>query len=389
MSRDKNTIVIYLGATRYDTLNIFAKELGKYFQKTGYKVVYVDMREGCEEIMHSLIGNNSIKFILDFNGRTSEVSCVDESLYNNRLNAPYVAWFVDSPIHHVDRLKSNIEQYYALFMDRMHVDFSNKYFSRLTKTAYLPLAGYGHYSDTVAKDKDIVFLGSYGNYKDVQEQINNINNEDVVALCYLVMDKMVNDMDISIESCIEQVWQENEVKCSDDVRDYIFSVFGLVDIFIRNLNRGRVINILINAGIDVHVYGAGWDKFSVTEDNAKYLHIHGNVDLEQTEEIMKSARIVLNVMPGFKDGSHDRILSAMLAKSVCLTDKSKYLMEEFKDGEDIAFYSLSELTKLPDIVRDLLSDEERFKEIAENGYKKAVENHTWEKRAQQILEFVG
>lgn len=109
----------------------------------------------------------------------------------------------------------------------------------------------------------------------------------------------------------------------------------------------------------------------------------------QTEEIMKSAKIVLNVMPGFKDGSHDRILSAMLAKSVCLTDKSKYLMEEFKDGEDIAFYSLSELTKLPDIVRDLLSDEERLKEIAENGYKKAVENHTWEKRARQILEFVG
>ena len=357
MSGEKNTIVIYLGATRYDTLNVFAKELGKYYQKTGYKVVYIDLREEYEELMQSLIGNGNIKFILDFNGRTSEVSCADGSLYNNRLNTPYVAWFVDSRIHHVDRLKANIEQYYALFMDRIHVDFSNKYFSGLFKTSYLPLAGYGHNSDTVVKDKDIVFLGSYSNYKDVQEQINKIDHEYIVTLCYLVMDKMVNDMDLSIESCIEQVWQENEVKCSDDVRDSIFSVFGLVDTFIRNLNRGRVINILINAGIDVHVYGAGWDNFPVTEDNAKYLHIHGNVDLEQTEEIMKSAKIVLNVMPGFKDGSHDRILSAMLAKSVCLTDKSKYLMEEFKDGEDIAFYSLSELTKLPDIVMDLLSDE--------------------------------
>ena len=53
MSGDKNIIVIYLGATRYDTLNVFAKALGKYFQKIGYKVVYIDMREEYGELLQS------------------------------------------------------------------------------------------------------------------------------------------------------------------------------------------------------------------------------------------------------------------------------------------------------------------------------------------------
>lgn len=90
-------------------------------------------------------------------------------------------------------------------------------------------------------------------------------------------------------------------------------------------------------------------------------------------------------MPWFKDGAHDRIFTAMLQKSVALTDDSKYLREEFKDGEDIVYFSLEERKYLPDIVHRLLRDEENAMRIAGNGYRQAYEKHTWRVRAYELL----
>ena len=52
---------------------------------------------------------------------------------------------------------------------------------------------------------------------------------------------------------------------------------------------------------------------------------------------MRDARIALNVMPWFKDGAHDRVFTAMLQGTAALTDDSRYLREECRDGENICF----------------------------------------------------
>ena len=104
---------------------------------------------------------------------------------------------------------------------------------------------------------------------------------------------------------------------------------------------------------------------------------------------MRDAKIALNVMPWFKDGVHDRIFTAMLQKAVALTDDSKYLREQFTDGEDIVYFSLEEREHLPDIIRMLLRDEEKLMRIAENGYRQACEKNTWRVRTQELLREFG
>ena len=103
---------------------------------------------------------------------------------------------------------------------------------------------------------------------------------------------------------------------------------------------------------------------------------------------MADARINLNVMPGFKQGTHDRIFNTLLQRSVPLTDSSAWIDDNYTDGVDIALYDLDHLEKLPDIAGQLLKDRELAGRIIENGYKKTAENFTWSRCADWILEAI-
>ena len=103
---------------------------------------------------------------------------------------------------------------------------------------------------------------------------------------------------------------------------------------------------------------------------------------------MADARIVLNVMPWFKSGVHDRVYSAMLNQSVCLTDGSEYVDRTLTDGKEALIYSLEQLEELPQKVKKYLQNPEEMKRIAQRGYEYAQDTQTWQCRAVQLMELM-
>lgn len=55
--------------------------------------------------------------------------------------------------------------------------------------------------------------------------------------------------------------------------------------------------------------------------------------------------------------------------------KSSRLEEEFMDGEDIVLFDLSKLEFLPGKIMHLFSNEKYLEHLAQNGHRKATENH--------------
>ena len=92
-------------------------------------------------------------------------------------------------------------------------------------------------------------------------------------------------------------------------------------------------------------------------------------------------------MPWFKQGAHDRIFNTMLNGGVCVTDSSEYL-DEVLTEEDVSFFSLKELDKLPEIVKALLADPEKMQAIADHGYATALKYHSWAKRAETLHNYM-
>ena len=100
---------------------------------------------------------------------------------------------------------------------------------------------------------------------------------------------------------------------------------------------------------------------------------------------MENAKIVLNTMPWFKDGSHERIFNGMLRGAVVCSDTSGYL-EEVLPAEVWESFDLSadSIASLPKRLKALLQDTGRMQRIATAGYELAKDKHTWQERAEEL-----
>ena len=148
--------------------------------------------------------------------------------------------------------------------------------------------------------------------------------------------------------------------------------------------RGQVVSILAESGLDLYLLGRGWENHS----SAKYSNVHrinDRVPYAQTLTAMAAAKINLNVFPWFKAGTHDRIFNTLLQHSLPLTDSSRWVDMNFKDGQDIVLYDLKHLEHLPDIAEQMLKDSARAEQIIQNGYEKVRQNFTWSNCADWIL----
>ena len=63
--------------------------------------------------------------------------------------------------------------------------------------------------------------------------------------------------------------------------------------------------------------------------------------------------------------------------------------EKFTDGEEIAFFTLTEIGRLPALVRGLLEEPQRLERMAAAGCEKTQREHIWEERAKRIVEIAA
>lgn len=124
---------------------------------------------------------------------------------------------------------------------------------------------------------------------------------------------------------------------------------------------------------------------------ASNLHYEGRISADEVIDRMMDAKIVLNTMTWFKDGTHDRVFNGMLAGAVIVSDSSVYMAEEFcgditSDKAELMLFELDELEWLPDIIKELLADPKWMQQIADRGRQKALYHHTWKTRAMELHE---
>ncbi len=101
--------------------------------------------------------------------------------------------------------------------------------------------------------------------------------------------------------------------------------------------------------------------------------------------MMGDSKIVLNTLPWFRDGSHERVFNAMLSGAVAVSETTQYLEEALPSDAWVSFdLSPESLEGLAQRILALLADESRLQGIASAGYEAALSAHTWENRAQEL-----
>ena len=150
--------------------------------------------------------------------------------------------------------------------------------------------------------------------------------------------------------------------------------------------REKVVEQLLTAGLTVHVYSSSWENAPFSSHPC--LTIHPDISVEESLTIMSQSRISLNVMSWHKDGFTERIANSMLCHSLVVSDKSRFLEENFENDKELILFDLEEIELLPQRIKEVLSDSERLATMTDAGYQKALTKHQWLNRGKQLLEII-
>ena len=389
----ENIIVFKNGV---ETLSFFSEQLAFAYEKMGYEVFQFDLQE--EESSYKKLTDfcekgNNIVISFNFDGLRGEESLYDADgeLYWKKMNIPCINIMVDHPFYYHELLEKverelGMNLYYQVSIDGDHEKYMHRFFSQVRNITFLPLAGteYGGYNKK-ERSYEVVFTGNYTPPKNFRKYIERID-EEYTKFYDGIIEDLINNPDTPMEIAFEKHLCREMGELSEKDLMVCMGNMIFIDLYVRFYFRGEIVRCLAEAGIKVHVFGAGWDML---ECNASENIIkEGPTDSKGCLIALSNAKISLNVMPWFKQGAHDRVYNSMLNGSVVVTDESEFLKVDLKNDENVVFYSLKEYEKLPDKIKLLLNNDEKRNKLAENGYLHTKKYHTWEKRAKALMDFL-
>ena len=141
--------------------------------------------------------------------------------------------------------------------------------------------------------------------------------------------------------------------------------------------RPILINFLRKRGIPIQAFGRGWESGELTSEEMVMLYSRSKINLG-FGGILHSRKIVC--LKG-------RDFEAPMSGGLYLTQYNHELEGCYEIGKEIVCYRNKE--ELVEKIRYLLDHPEEAEEIRQAGYKRALEDHTWEKRFEKIFRMAG
>lgn len=374
-----------------ETLSFFTKEMGKSFEKLGYEVFYFNQCEEYDSLSNLLwFAEPKVTAAISFNfdGCSGEDYLIDSKGINffEARGIPFINIVVDHPFYYHKFLPYLPKDYTQISIDREHERYLKRFFPEIKRGPFMPLAGTALWEEDKLpgweeRPVDVVFTGNYTPPSQFEKDITRLNDEYTEFYYSIIKDFIEHPRMGMAEGIMKHMERDVEDLTEEGLKENMPNMI-MIDLYVRHYFRGEVVKTLVDSGIKVACYGAGWETLKCQHPENI---INGKLQnsLVCLKEISR-AKISLNVMPWFKEGGHDRVFNSMLNGAVCITDWSKYLEDELQEGKDVLFYELDELQRVPERVSNLLNNREKWEYMQREAYRTAKRSHTWEQRVRFI-----
>ncbi len=386
----------------YFSGSFFLDRIQEELEKMNIEVVRLDFDEAKAD--YSLLEEQYGKTydaILDINSKLPYLIDDDGKRVLNKIDAPFVNYILDHPLYHHPGLTFPIKRYYALGIDKCHVDYMKKNYPHLKDVSLLPVAGTKAFDTLPFSDRknEILFAGTYLKDESLDEKILALRNQINDATYQVALDlwDAWKDTAKPIEECLLTLLKSySGAKTFEEVDAYIqdfYEMSGfaellnhmfLVDQKKRNQKREHILNVLSEGDLPIAVMGEGWENSSLA-DNLQ-IHFLQPRSMAPSLQVMGQYRYVLDINPMFARGLHDRVTSAWANGAVCISDMAKDFDGDIKDGENILFYEERNLSSLIRRLNDL--DEADAESMAAEGQVLYEEKYNWSAHATQLVEYI-
>jgi len=374
-------IIVLKGGSLYTTLRVFSDEIAEGFRQLGHRATVIDLLDSTYgRSLEAAIGEGS-DFAFGINGYGCDLKTTRGALWDV-AGIPFVIALVDHPLFHMDRLAALRNCLFAC-TDHTHVEFINEYFKDTKAGAFLPLAGSRRNPPTKSFEERSIPLFFSGSYLDPDEVRKEWQGHgEISQIMDEIAESVLADVDLTLLQATKRVLATRGIGPDHPAFDQILRNSVFPDRWVRAVRRKTIIQGLAAAGIEVHCYGDGWDRSGLELD---CLHLPGVVDFPTSLDRMADAKVVLNILPNFPQGPHDRCFSAMLNGAVAASDANRYLQSEFKNGSEILLFDWQKPDSLAETLTELLANPDEWQTIADKGRSITESRHTWTHRAEAAI----
>lgn len=343
-------IDILVGDNTYGTVAHFSKGLGDALERQGIKTRLFWIGDG--HFFHAFY--EIMADPPDFTCSFSDISLEKQPLAD-LWQIPHLFLMVDPPIYFLHQLTSKYG--WVACVDEGDCAFVRSL--NFPRVFFLPHAADANLKTPVEKSREFeaVFFGTCIDYEAVADKWPKGEKD----LLFAASEKVLSREGLSIAQALIQLG----VRAIDLPRYH-----DEVDRYTRGKDRVELIRSLKDQ--KVHIWGEGpWKRYFPHHD------LHPPLDFDQTFDIMKESKVVLNSSPRFKSGAHERIFYALICGASVYTGANTYLT-----------------TYLPEVLTYRYGEWEtpcfkNWQERAEAGQQKVLASHTWDTFAKTLLEAIG
>jgi spore maturation protein CgeB len=369
----------------YNSKREFAASLAGSLKRVGVETKTIDIRNlelGSGEIDDLYRFDPS--FICTFN---KMMPLEDGTFIWDGLKVPSATFLLDPAIYYLHLAKS----------DYSVLGYSDRYDDEVIAASGLKT----HFFFPQAVDKkiadspletdrpyDVVLMGTCYDHERVRAGWENQYPAAVSEVIEAVVERTLAEPRSSFVQILPEEWRKGGI---DPGTVDFQTLCTYIDYYLRGYDRFELLKSIKDA--HVHVFGdlywsqgknlKGWRDYLKGMSN---ITVHDPVPYAQSFEILQKSKICLNSTPFIKNGSHDRLFTGLSSGCTVLTSENLFPEEVFGDGKGIEYYGFDEKKDVNDLINEILSDEPRRMEKVAVGKDIVRLEHTWDNRAELLLQ---
>lgn len=364
-------IIFIKGNSMYGALRVYSDKLIEEFKRRGHDIDIIDRTNPGEWENAINIVDETYDMVWGYVMLPFKLKILLKKNGKNVDNIKFVAFCGDHPIY-IDYWLREIKPFnknvYLLVGDVNQLNCIRKYYPWINVNSFDGTIGDGGKDIVRYEDRKFdVFFG--GTYYDVKEELNIINEMEVKdrKVANEIIKRILHSEGMPLECAMEKVLEKENINLSlDEFGSYMLK-FIPVDRYIRGFYRNKFIHAALMTKADVHVYGNNWEKSDFIQLNNFHI-IEGAKNMKKGNEYMANSKIVLNIMPWSRMGMHERILNALMAGAICVTNTNAIIQKKFGTTNGVIGFGVNDDEKLiGSSIKKILLEVDRSSKYAENG----------------------
>lgn len=383
----KKILLFKLKSICYNSTNYFIDCMAKELKALGCDVDIFDTSNTSLDKLNDLVGS-SYDAIIDFNSKLPKLDMDEGGYFLDTIDAPFYNYLLDHPLYLHEVLNVPLKNYHVICLDRHHASYLRTYYPHLKSVHVLPLPGSKSALELPFSERkiEVLFSGTYtdpDHVLDLIHQYGSIPEKEMLEL----IDIMSSDLSLTSEDAFRIYLSNHNITLSNKSFAIRLHAYFLADTYMAAHYRFEILRSLCENNIPITLIGHGWSTTQLA--NYKNVRALSPIDFRTSFDKMVNAKIILNVMPWFKSGVHDRVFSALLNGAICCSDTSEDLNTYAKKQNAVQLFSLEQLNTLPAQINDLLSHPEQSEQMGKEGQLDALTHHTFKQRAKSLLDIIN